>query len=110
LTFYDIGDIVKSGNPMNVSLTPELEKLVDRKVSSGMYQTASEVIREGLRLLAERDAARDSLRRDIKAGFDAVERGEYTDYTSATIHKLADRVKARGRERLAAERAKSSKR
>jgi len=31
---------------MNVSLTPELEKLVDRKVSSGMYQTASEVVRE----------------------------------------------------------------
>jgi antitoxin ParD1/3/4 len=95
---------------MNVSLTPELEKLVDGKVSSGMYQTASEVIREGLRLLAERDAARESLRRDIQAGFDAIDRGEYTDYTSATIHKLADRVKSRGRERLAAERAKSRKR
>jgi antitoxin ParD1/3/4 len=95
---------------MNVSLTPELEKLVDRKVASGMYQTASEVVREGLRLLAERDAARESLRADIKAGFDAVDRGEYTAYTAATIHKLGDRVKARGRERLAAERAKTTKR
>ena len=92
---------------MNVSLTPELEKLVDGKVSSGMYQTASEVIREGLRLLAERDAARESLRRDIKAGFDAIERGEYTDYDDAGIKKLIDDVKSRGRERLFAERAKA---
>jgi antitoxin ParD1/3/4 len=81
---------------MSVSLTPELEKLVDRKVSSGMYQTASEVVREGLRLLAERDARLDSLRKDIRAGFDAIDRGEYTDYTPATIHKLADRVNSRG--------------
>jgi len=36
---------------MNVSLTPELEKLVESKVQSGRYQSASEVIREGLRLL-----------------------------------------------------------
>ena len=40
---------------MNVSLTPELEKLVQDKVTSGLYQTASEVIREALRLLKERD-------------------------------------------------------
>ena len=42
---------------MNVSLTPELEKLVQDKVASGLYQTASEVVREGLRLLKERDDA-----------------------------------------------------
>ena len=35
----------------NVSLTPELEAYVDGKVASGQYQTASEVIRAGLRLL-----------------------------------------------------------
>ena len=91
---------------MNVSLTPQLEELVDRKVSSGMYQTASEVIREGLRLLAERDAARESLRRDIKAGFDAIERGEYTDYDAAGLKQLVERVKTRGRQRLEAEREK----
>src|SRR5205085_11483455 len=39
---------------MNVSLTPELEKFVQSRVASGRYQTASEVIREGLRLLEER--------------------------------------------------------
>jgi putative addiction module CopG family antidote len=41
--------------PMNVSLTPELEQLVREKVASGLYQTASEVIRDALRLLKERD-------------------------------------------------------
>ena len=40
---------------MNVSLTPELEQLVQDKVASGLYQTASEVVREALRLLKERD-------------------------------------------------------
>ncbi len=39
---------------MNVSLTPELEKLVQEKVASGLYNSASEVIRESLRLLHER--------------------------------------------------------
>ena len=41
---------------MNVSLTPELEQLVNEKVKSGFYQTASEVVREALRLLSERDS------------------------------------------------------
>jgi len=44
------------GLPVNVSLTPRLEAFVRRKVASGLYNNASEVIREGLRLLLERDA------------------------------------------------------
>jgi putative addiction module CopG family antidote len=51
---------------MNVSLTSELEKLVNEKVRSGLYQTASEVVREALRLLKQRD---DEVRRaDQRAG------------------------------------------
>ena len=80
------------------------------KVSSGLYTTANELVREALRLLIERDQRAESLRSDIRGGFDAVARGAYTDYGAATIHKLADRVKSRGRKRLAAERAKSSPR
>jgi len=44
-----------SGACMNVSLTPELEQLVTQKVESGRYTSASEVIREALRLLEEHD-------------------------------------------------------
>ncbi len=48
----------------NVSLTPELEALVDSKVASGRYRSASEVVRAALRLLEERErrmAARSRL-------------------------------------------------
>ena len=50
---------------MNVSLTPELEDLVNEKVRSGFYQTASEVVREALRLLKQRD---DEARRADQPG------------------------------------------
>ena len=81
---------------MNVSLTPELELLVAEKVKTGMYQTSSEVIREGLRLLKERDEHLEALRRDVRDGFMAVERGEYTDYDARSIKQLAEKVKERG--------------
>lgn len=60
---------------MNVSLTPELEKLVQEKVASGLYHSASEVIREALRLLKERDCLREiklqKLRAEIQLGLDS---------------------------------------
>lgn len=43
---------------MNVSLTPELERLVHTKVQSGRYNSASEVVREALRIMEQRDEAR----------------------------------------------------
>ena len=62
---------------MNVSLTAELEKWVQSKVESGMYTSASEVIREGLRLLKEQDALKEirltELRREIHLGIDSGE-------------------------------------
>jgi putative addiction module CopG family antidote len=57
---------------MNVNLSPQLEELVRAKVNSGLYTSASEVVREALRLLEEQDrfkqAKLDELRRDIQAG------------------------------------------
>ena len=68
---------------MNVSLTPELEKLVESKVQSGRYQSASEVIREGLRLLDDQDRLRtvqlEEVRRKIQTGIDQLDRGEGID-------------------------------
>ena len=88
---------------MNVSLTPKLEKMVQRKVKTGMYQTASEVVREGLRLLDQRDRQLEALRADIRVGLDAGERGEYETYDEASTPRLIEEVNRRGRERLAAE-------
>ncbi len=64
---------------MNVSLTPELEALIQEKVSTGLYTSASEVVREALRLLQERDEMRriktEALRRDIEIGLQASREG-----------------------------------
>lgn len=82
---------------MNVSLTRELERLVNEKVESGLYQTASEVIREALRLLQERDHVREQLRADVQAGLGQLVRGERNANDKTPGRKLADRVKSRGR-------------
>ncbi|MBW4585818.1 type II toxin-antitoxin system ParD family antitoxin [Aetokthonos hydrillicola Thurmond2011] len=75
---------------MNVSLTPELEKWVQSKVESGLYTSASEVIREGLRLLKEQDALKAirlaELRREIQLG---IESGESTPLNMDEIIELA---------------------
>src|SRR5262249_19384917 len=98
------------GSSVNVSLTPELEKLVNEKLKTGMYQTASEVVREGLRLLKDRDERQAQLRAQVRAGFDAIERGEYDTYDEFTTKGLADDIKRRGRKRLAQATKKSRRR
>ena len=95
---------------MNVSLTPELECLVNEKVQTGMYQTASEVVREALRLLKEHDEAKlRELRETIRVGIDQLERGEYIEYGETNVKALAAAVKDRGRKRLARTRKTSAR-
>lgn len=68
---------------MNVSLTPELEQIVAQRVKSGLYNSASEVVREGLRLLQQRDEMREAklsaLRAEIQKGVDSLEAGHVYD-------------------------------
>lgn len=68
---------------MNVSLTEELEEFVQKKVESGRYTSASEVVRAGLRLLEQEDEAREArlaaMRSEIQAGIEQAERGELHD-------------------------------
>ena len=83
---------------MNVSLTPQLESFVKQKVSTGLYSSASEVIREALRLLEEKEALKtmklQALRADIQAGMDSLDNGEGKSLD-------IDAIKARGREIMA---------
>lgn len=85
---------------MNVSLTAELERWVSEKVDGGRYKSASEVVREGLRLLQEKEeehAARlEALRRDIQIGLEELDRDEGVDGEEA-IDRVLARI-ARGAE------------
>lgn len=90
---------------MNVSLTPELEEMVSQKVESGLYNSASEVIREGLRLLKEQDELKrirqEELRREVLKGYEQAQRGDSRPLD-------VEAVKAEGRKRLAAHKRRAS--
>ena len=66
---------------MQVNLTPELDRLVEEKVASGLYENPSEVVREALRLLFEREPALDWLRQEARRGFGQLDSGEALDLT-----------------------------
>ncbi len=89
---------------MNVSLTPHLEKLVSDKVASGRYGSASEVLREALRLLEEQEQARntqlDALKQAVAAGVAELSAG-----TRVFDSAMVKRIKTRGRKRLRQKRS-----
>ena len=109
---------------MNVSITERLAGYVRKKVRSGRYNNASEVVREALRRM-EDDEARavrlarptaedilsdlteeqlEGIRRRVRAGLESIECGEYMEYEGRDgLKKLAEAVKARGRKLLARE-------
>ncbi|NTW57292.1 MAG: type II toxin-antitoxin system ParD family antitoxin [Chlorobiaceae bacterium] len=81
--------------PINVNLTPQLEEMVRQKVKSGMYTSASEVVREALRLMQEKERYQtvkiDQLRHDIRDGIHSGDPGPWN----------AEDVKRKGREKRA---------
>lgn len=86
---------------MNVSLTPELEAMVQDRVRSGRYSSASEVVREALRLLADRDELRELRLQEVRAkvaeGLSAIDAGD--------IHpgdEILDQIIGGGRSRFRA--------
>ena len=68
---------------MDISLTPEIEQFIHDRVKSGRYLSASEVVREGLRLLNEREfyyqARLAQLQKEITIGVEQADRGELLD-------------------------------
>ena len=87
---------------MNVSLTPELERQIEQRVASGQYTSASEVMREALRLFFRYDESRNQeielLNRRIAEGLAQLDRGEGIPAEEArrqTKERIAARRKAR---------------
>jgi len=70
----------------NVNLTDHFDRFIEARVTSGRFSNASEVVREGLRLLEQReqeDKARLKwLRGAVKEGIDDIDRGDYTTLRS----------------------------
>ena len=108
----------------NVSMTDRLAGYVRKKVKSGRYNNASEVVRDALRRMEDEDSktlrlARptaedilsdltaqqlDGIRHRVRASIDSIDAGQYRDYKGHEgLKKLAGDVKARGRKRLARE-------
>jgi len=87
---------------MNVSLTPELERFVSNKVQTGRYNSASEVVREALRLLEEHEQARAAqlgeFNKELGRRLATLDRGEHVEpdkVRSRLKHKSEERRKKR---------------
>jgi antitoxin ParD1/3/4 len=80
---------------MNISLLPDLEEMVNRKVKSGEYDSPSEVVVHALYLLEAcdrfREAQLDALRREVAIGIQQSERGEVAEFDIEEIIGAARR-------------------
>ena len=80
----------------NISLTPEQDTFVDKVVNAGEYQNASEAVRDALRVLQQRrreDALKlKALRTQIKAGVDALERGDFTEIDETNLDGYLEKL------------------
>lgn len=80
----------------NISLTPEQDAFVESVVKAGVYQNASEAVRDALRVLQQRrreDALKlKALRLQIKAGADALARGDYVELDDTELESFLDGI------------------
>jgi antitoxin ParD1/3/4 len=86
----------------NISLTPEQDEFIEKVVKSGEYQNDSEAMRDALRALLQRrreDTLKlKALRAHVKAGVEALERGEFTEVADADLdHYLENLTSAAGK-------------
>ena len=91
---------------MNVSLTPELEEFIGHKVASGLYGSSSEVVRDALRLMEERDRLLDArledLRGEVRKGLTQLKEGRSKPLDRGAV----ERIRSAGKRRLASRRRK----
>ena len=85
---------------MTITLTDELEELINEKVRSGVYKSADEVIMASLRLLKAKEEGMEALRREIMRGVEDIQQGRFAAYTNdAEIEAFSDEIIRQGQER-----------
>jgi len=77
---------------MNVSLIPKLESFVKETVEAGLYNNASEVVREALRLLHDKEIKRKELFKALNASFKDIKAGRTTPFSRKLMDELAAEV------------------
>ncbi len=86
---------------MNVNLTPKLEAMVKEKLASGQYRSASEVIREALRLMGEQDQLRAAKLGQLRQAIqDGMRSGPATPWDAEEAKREGRRVRAAGAVRI----------
>lgn len=89
---------------MEITLTPEHEALIKEKIQSGLYNSASEVINDSLRLLKEQDELKririEELKKEVMLGVEQIRRGEFRTYNSG--EELAEEIIREGLKELKA--------
>ncbi len=68
---------------MEITLTTEIENLINDELKTGKYFSPTDVLRESLLLLKERKKQRENLRNEVQKGIDAIRNGKFTTYDSA---------------------------
>lgn len=87
-----------------VSVSAETARLIEQTLATGKYQTASEVVDDAVRALAEsgrrRTAFEESLRQDVALGIEELDRGAGLEFTDETLHEFFDDIERRVDEEL----------
>jgi len=97
---------------MNVNLGDTFDRFIAQLLESGHYQSQSEVVREGLRLLKEREELRAlrllQLRSELDKGLKDLDTGDFKMHDKASLHKAFEESKSRSRKKLSAKKDRAA--
>ena len=103
-SFVAILDTYRAGGSMNVSLPDELRSWIDERVNSGLYRSSSEVVREALRIMREREEEKELRRRQLRLLLEEAESDVAAGRVRAFDDSVLNEIGERGRAQLEQER------
>ena len=87
---------------MSSAFSSDIDQLVQQQLATGQYQSAEDVMRTALQLLADRSQRLKELRAEVQVGRDDLDRGDYEEYDESSLRELFDGIQQRGRARYEA--------